>query len=547
MTMEILNTITSASCFSPTALTSVDIVLFDNIKHGLEQAKIKRQSLFSILNLAVMEFADKYQNLLIEDNNSELKNIFAILENILKHRLKRRKCWFGSEGDTISFWDYIKVICKNIYNGSCVQLVETMSYKTSKAKGRAWLRLAVIEKRLHLYLMEILKYKEILKPYYLKGAFMLCQESKLFPEVLLELNKIDITMCVKDMKLDLVDYDTIDYTNFLRPIYNKKNQRVHINSSESKDNSNILRSGNAITVLMMTPSKENNKISDSIEGGDEEEMEEEESGIGIDDVQNFSAFAMESAKSDNPWKYLFYRMEDMYKTVASQKKKLEKLLETRDEDMATLIRRNDILSAALKNYGFCNTIEKERIDGVILGLENLLIDISDRKKEMNECLPNRMKALKYKIVNNKTDDVVAKIPESYLSNKDLKNEIIFGGLRGNVNIRSLDDLVASGTTSCNYNATRSKLSKDTDLKTRLALFGFTENSFVKSHTYSQDKSVSGTNSFENLDTNGTFNKPRIPSSLTNEEVLGKLSKSISCNMMADFIDQKLIDINDIYN
>ncbi|CAK9303970.1 unnamed protein product [Gordionus sp. m RMFG-2023] len=166
---------------------------------------------------------------------------------------------------------------------------------------------------------------------------------------------------------------------------------------------------------------------------------------------------------------------------------------------------------------------------------------------MNECLPNRMKALKYKIVNNKTDDVVAKIPESYLSNKDLKNEIIFGGLRGNVNIRSLDDLVASGTTSCNYNATRSKLSKDTDLKTRLALFGFTENSFVKSHTYSQDKSVSGTNSFENLDTNGTFNKPRIPSSLTNEEVLGKLSKSISCNMMADFIDQKLIDINDIYN
>ncbi|VCX37699.1 unnamed protein product, partial [Gulo gulo] len=99
---------------------------------------------------------EKYTAEPIDDSSEEFVNFAAILEQILSHRFKGPVSWFSSDGQR-GFWDYIRLACSKVPN-NCVSSIENMeNISTARAKGRAWIRVALMEKRMSEYITTALR------------------------------------------------------------------------------------------------------------------------------------------------------------------------------------------------------------------------------------------------------------------------------------------------------------------------------------------------------------------------------------------------------
>ncbi|XP_009585054.1 PREDICTED: RUN domain-containing protein 3B, partial [Fulmarus glacialis] len=126
----------------------------------------------------------------IDDTSPEFNNFAAILEQILSHRLKGQITWFGYESPR-SFWDYIRVACRKVSH-NCICSIENMeNVGSSRAKGRAWIRVALMEKHLSEYISTALRDFKTTRRFYEDGAIVLGEEANMLAGMLLGLNAID--------------------------------------------------------------------------------------------------------------------------------------------------------------------------------------------------------------------------------------------------------------------------------------------------------------------------------------------------------------------
>ncbi|KAG9333442.1 hypothetical protein JZ751_011603 [Albula glossodonta] len=89
-------------------------------------------SMFSVKTLL-----EKYTAEPIDDSSEEFVNFAAILEHILSHRFKGPGIWFSYDGQR-GFWDYIRLACGKVQN-NCITSIENMeNISTSCAKARGW-------------------------------------------------------------------------------------------------------------------------------------------------------------------------------------------------------------------------------------------------------------------------------------------------------------------------------------------------------------------------------------------------------------------------
>ncbi|MBZ3872664.1 RUN domain-containing protein 3B, partial [Sciurus carolinensis] len=128
----------------------------------------------------------------IDDSSPEFNNFAAILEQILSHRLKGQVTWFGYESPR-SFWDYIRVACRKV-SQNCICSIENMeNVSSSRAKGRAWIRVALMEKHLSEYISTALRDFKTTRRFYEDGAIVLGEEANMLAGMLLGLNAIDFS------------------------------------------------------------------------------------------------------------------------------------------------------------------------------------------------------------------------------------------------------------------------------------------------------------------------------------------------------------------
>ncbi|KFO29582.1 RUN domain-containing protein 3B [Fukomys damarensis] len=128
----------------------------------------------------------------IDDSSPEFNNFAAILEQILSHRLKGQVTWFGYESPR-SFWDYIRVACRKV-SQNCICSIENMeNVSSSRAKGRAWIRVALMEKHLSEYISTALRDFKTTRRFYDDGAIVLGEEANMLAGMLLGLNAIDFS------------------------------------------------------------------------------------------------------------------------------------------------------------------------------------------------------------------------------------------------------------------------------------------------------------------------------------------------------------------
>ncbi|XP_065839399.1 RUN domain-containing protein 3B-like [Oscarella lobularis] len=183
--------------------------------HARRQAEIHRGNLLAVLNHSVKSLIDQSCFAPIDDTSDALHNFCAVFEQVLSHRLKPQMTFFGG-AEMPTFWDVVKTACKKAVPHNCLASIESMeNVQTPLGKGRAWIRLAAMEKRLSEYLSAILANQKLLKEYYEPHAVLRSDEGSTVAMFIQGLNAVDFSLCLRDGSYDVGNYMAIDYTPFL--------------------------------------------------------------------------------------------------------------------------------------------------------------------------------------------------------------------------------------------------------------------------------------------------------------------------------------------
>ncbi|XP_019363914.1 PREDICTED: RUN domain-containing protein 3B isoform X2 [Gavialis gangeticus] len=281
----------------------------------------------------------------IDDSSPEFNNFAAILEQILSHRLKGHITWFGYESPR-SFWDYIRVACRKVSH-NCICSIENMeNVSSSRAKGRAWIRVALMEKHLSEYISTALRDFKTTRRFYEDGAIVLGEEANMLAGMLLGLNAIDFSFCLKGEGLD----------------------------------------GNFPAVIDYTPYLKFTQSSDSISSDEEELRTLGSSGSESSTPENIGPpFIMD----ENSWYNKCKRVEQKYRLALEQKGYLEELVRLRETQLAESVSQNKLLLQRIEDMDLAHKMEKEQLEYIIVELQDqlkcLLTYICGCKQ--HKCLP----------------------------------------------------------------------------------------------------------------------------------------------------------------
>ncbi|KAM4843770.1 RUN domain-containing protein 3A isoform 2-T2 [Thomomys bottae] len=288
---------------------------------------VERRNLITVCRFSVKTLLEKYTTEPIDDSSEEFVNFAAILEQILSHRFKGPVSWFSSDGQR-GFWDYIRLACSKVPN-NCVSSIENMeNISTARAKGRAWIRVALMEKRMSEYITTALRDTRTTRRFYDSGAIMLREEATLLTGMLIGLSAIDFSFCLKGEVLDGKTPVVIDYTPYLK----------------------FTQSYDYLT--------------------DEEERHSAESSTSEDNSPEHPYLPL--VTDEDSWYNKWHKMEQKFRIVYAQKGYLEELVRLRESQLKDLEAENRRLQQQLEEAAAQNQREKRELEGVILELQEQL-------------------------------------------------------------------------------------------------------------------------------------------------------------------------------
>ncbi|XP_077713234.1 RUN domain-containing protein 3B isoform X7 [Canis aureus] len=291
-------------------------------------AAVERRNLITVCRFSVKTLIDRSCFETIDDSSPEFNNFAAILEQILSHRLKGQVTWFGYESPR-SFWDYIRVACRKV-SQNCICSIENMeNVSSSRAKGRAWIRVALMEKHLSEYISTALRDFKTTRRFYEDGAIVLGEEANMLAGMLLGLNAIDFSFCLKGEGLD----------------------------------------GNFPAVIDYTPYLKFTQSSDSISSDEEELRTLGSSGSESSTPENVGPpFIMD----ENSWFNKCKRVKQKYQLTLEQKGYLEELLRLRENQLSESVSQNKILLQRIEDSDLAHKLEKEQLEYIIVELQDQL-------------------------------------------------------------------------------------------------------------------------------------------------------------------------------
>ncbi|RUS76990.1 hypothetical protein EGW08_015247, partial [Elysia chlorotica] len=188
------------------------------------QINVQRDNLISICRISVKALIDyACLNTHIDDACEEFINFCAVFEHLVSHRLRpnQKKVWLPRPGPPTPrhFWDVLldaQSRAHSLYFQSCVPNIDAIeSFKSPQAKLRAFLRVALMEKRLSDYIMWVLDHQLVLRNHYLDGAVMLTEQAAVLCGDLIGLNAIDFNFCLKGNENEFLGPLEISYSKFL--------------------------------------------------------------------------------------------------------------------------------------------------------------------------------------------------------------------------------------------------------------------------------------------------------------------------------------------
>ncbi|XP_032373039.1 protein RUFY3 isoform X3 [Etheostoma spectabile] len=208
-----------AGSLSPTPLRQFDFRI-ERIESKRRNPKdpiaIERLNLMNMAKLSIKGLIESALNLgrTLDSDYAPLQQFFVVMEHCLKHGLKTKKTFLGQNK---SFWGALELVEKLTPEaGEITASVKDLpGLKTPLGRGRAWLRLALMQKKLSDYMKTIINRKDLLSEFYEANALMMEEEGAVIAGLLVGLNVIDANLCMKGEDLDS-QVGVIDFSMYLK-------------------------------------------------------------------------------------------------------------------------------------------------------------------------------------------------------------------------------------------------------------------------------------------------------------------------------------------
>ncbi|XP_071208116.1 protein RUFY3 isoform X8 [Salvelinus alpinus] len=201
---------------SPTSSVQYELNIKSTSKNPKDPIAIERLNLMNMAKLSIKGLIESALNLgrTLDSDYAPLQQFFVVMEHCLKHGLKTKKTFLGQNK---SFWGALELVEKLTPEaGEITASVKDLpGLKTPLGRGRAWLRLALMQKKLSDYMKTIINRKDLLSEFYEANALMMEEEGAVIAGLLVGLNVIDANLCMKGEDLDS-QVGVIDFSMYLK-------------------------------------------------------------------------------------------------------------------------------------------------------------------------------------------------------------------------------------------------------------------------------------------------------------------------------------------
>ncbi|RDD37184.1 RUN and FYVE domain-containing protein 2 [Trichoplax sp. H2] len=168
---------------------------------------IERRNILSLSKLSIKSLIDASLRIGRHLENPDfppLLELFVALELLLRHGLKGKRMILGRRKEP---WDiieaYCKIACDEELNQSIRSCRSLPSVRSNVGRWRAWLRIALMQKKLSTYFLKIINCRDnFLSEFYESYATLMHEESSVIAGLLIGLNVIDINIPMKGINLD---------------------------------------------------------------------------------------------------------------------------------------------------------------------------------------------------------------------------------------------------------------------------------------------------------------------------------------------------------
>uniref|UniRef100_A0A8C8FB69 RUN domain-containing protein n=1 Tax=Oncorhynchus tshawytscha TaxID=74940 RepID=A0A8C8FB69_ONCTS len=281
---------------------------------------VERKNLITVCRFSVKTLLEKYTAEPIDDSSEEFINFAAVLEHILSHGFTGSGSWFDGQR---SYWDFIRLACGKVQN-SCISSIENMeNISTSRAKGRAWIRVALMEKRLSEYISTALRDSRTTR-----SAVCSDYSATIHMTRLLSIG----SFCLKGEALDGKSSAVIDYTPYL-----KFTQSYDYLSDDDDDHRSI------------------------------------DSSTSDDSVPEHPYVPL--VTDEECWANKCRKMEQRFKIVYAQKGYLEELVRLRESQLTNVETENKELNTRLVELEEQSQQEKRELEAIVLELQEQLTSL----------------------------------------------------------------------------------------------------------------------------------------------------------------------------
>jgi len=177
---------------------------------------IERSNLVNISKLVVKEVIESSLRFgrQLDSDHIPLQHFFIVLEHVLRHGLKPKK---GLLGPKKELWDFLQKVEKLDAEAKDItaSVRDLPTVRTAVGRARAWLRLALMQKKLADYFRVLVAQRDVLAEFYEAPALLRSDEAQLINALLASLNVVDCNLCVKEEDLDS-QQGVIDFSLYLR-------------------------------------------------------------------------------------------------------------------------------------------------------------------------------------------------------------------------------------------------------------------------------------------------------------------------------------------
>uniref|UniRef100_A0A8C9XN31 RUN and FYVE domain containing 2 n=1 Tax=Sander lucioperca TaxID=283035 RepID=A0A8C9XN31_SANLU len=192
----------------------------------------------NLLNMAKLSIKGLIESALsfgrtLDSDYPPLQQFFVVMEHCLKHGLRVKKSFLGFNKSLWGPLELVEKLCPEAAEISA-SVRDLPGLKTPLGRARAWLRLALMQKRLADYLRLLITRKDLLSDFYENSALMLEEEGAVIVGLLVGLNVIDANLCVKALfyicfrcNRNSQIASILDQKNYVEELNRQLNSTVH--------------------------------------------------------------------------------------------------------------------------------------------------------------------------------------------------------------------------------------------------------------------------------------------------------------------------------